>query len=85
MNIQITDKYRITSDEHNFNVERRISNTKVATQTREWKQIEFFTHLETALSSVRQHLLRDSDESTVSGLLELVKEIDLMLDTIRES
>ena len=81
MNVKVTDSYRITSDPHNFILERRIQNAKGG--KRKWKQVEFYTKLDYALSSVREHLLRESSAGDVSTLLKAAEGIDRILDTLR--
>jgi hypothetical protein len=81
MNIQVTDNYRITSDQHNFILERRIENKEGG--KRKWKQIEFYTKLDYVFAAIREHLLRESSAKDVSALLEAVKDIDLLIDTLR--
>ena len=73
MEIEVTPDYRITSDEYQYIVEKRVVR-KEGSKARPWRAFAYYTGLETAVQGLYDRLLRDSNAATAGELLAEAKQ-----------
>jgi len=79
LNVPISDKYRITSDAHNFTIEQYQPKAK----KRKWKAIKWYPNIDSLLWGLFNQTIRESDAQTLEDLRLCVKEAKRQVDTIR--
>jgi hypothetical protein len=77
MNLQIIEKWRITTDSHNFILEqKRIKGDKSKNAGEEYySQVGFYVNLSGAFDGLLRHELLESDIQTVKELSELLQAL----------
>jgi len=76
MNIQINEEYRITSDQHNVILNKKMEKKEGSTKTEDtYRQIAFYPNLQQACVGILQKSINLS-EDTVSSLEELVELVN---------
>lgn len=79
LKVPINDKYRITSDTHNFIIEER----QKSTAKRPWKAIKFYSHIDGLLWGLFNQIVLKSSAQSVEDLRQCVKEAKSTIDSIR--
>jgi hypothetical protein len=76
MNIQINEEYRITSDQHNVILNKKMEKKEGSTKTEDtYRQIAFYPNLQQACVGIL-HKSINLSEDTISSLEALVELID---------
>jgi len=79
MNIEINEKYRLTSDPMNFIIQERYKSKKGEWK---WKNISYCNNLTNTIRSLCRHMLLSSPAVDCEGLTESLKEVEAVIDTL---
>jgi len=81
--IPINEKYRIKSETHSWNIQKRVSIKKIETKkTKAWKNIQFYNSLENALQGLLNLQIREIQGSNIQ---QINKKIDEYQSQIKEA
>lgn len=80
MKIPLDEKTRISSDSHNFTIEKMVGKDKEGQD--KWVAKRFYTTIGGLLNGLYQQKLRSSDCTTLSGLVVAVKTSNRWLASI---
>ena len=78
LNVPVNEKYRITSDAHNFILSQLQGKKKPR-----WREIGYYTTIDSLLWGFFNHKIRLSSCDNWQGLVECVKAAKRQIDTIR--
>ena len=79
MNIEINEKYRLTSDSMNFILQEKCKEKKDGS---EYNNIAYCSALSGAITSISRRLLLTSTAKTADALVRDLKDVQAIVDTL---
>lgn len=82
MIVKLSEKYRITTDPHNFILEelRETTNPKTKETRKAWKQIGYFGKFEHIIHFIFKNELVSNDNLTIAQIKDILKELERIVD-----
>lgn len=80
--IQLTDKRRLTSDENQYCLQKLVGtqlDKKTGERVEKWESYGYYVSVRSALMNFGNHLLRQSNATTLPELLTDIEKIDKKL------
>ena len=84
MNLILDERFRISSDKHNFILEKYedVEDRKTGEIKQVWKDAGYYGSIEPILNRYTKERVRDSEASSVDDLIIELKEIKLHINNI---
>ena len=87
MNLQIDDDYQIVSDSLNYILQEKkvVADASKGNVGKEYTvNVGYFGKIHTALQAYKELCIRNSDVSTITELMELIKKLDKKIEKFLE-
>lgn len=77
MDLQLDEKYRVSTDQYNFTLEKleQVKNRKTKETSQKWITKGHFSHLEHLLVKYMQEIVKDTDTTDVHNLIKEIRSL----------